>query len=68
MKCLLCGKEAIAIFDMPKGCIVYPLEIKQALCPQHIMRSTPLGGMTLIEDFRIDKSFPIPELGLPAIP
>jgi hypothetical protein len=66
--CLLCGHPAIAIFSMPGGCVVHPREEVQALCPQHIVRATPLGGMGLLVDLRADTSVAVPELGLPASP
>lgn len=64
--CLLCGASAIAVFAMSGGCIVYPQEKIQSLCPQHIIRATPLGKIILIKDLREDTSYAIPELGLPA--
>ncbi len=67
-KCTLCDDLPIAVFSMPGGCYCHP-EIKvQRLCPQHIVRCHPLNGMYLIEDLRLDKSFPVPDLDLPASP
>lgn len=68
IECLLCGAPAIAIYNMPGGCYVYPQVKIQALCPQHIIKASPQNGMELIEDLREDKSYAVPELGLPAVP
>jgi hypothetical protein len=66
MECLLCGAPAIAVFEMPGGCVVHPRATVQPLCPQHVVRATPLRGMRLLYDLRADRSGAVPELGLPA--
>lgn len=43
--CRFCGKAALATFSLPKGCMCYPDDREQALCPQHIISATPLGEM-----------------------
>ncbi len=49
--------EAIAIWDMPGGCMCYPEDRAQALCLQHSRRATPLDGMTLLFDLTLGHRF-----------
>ena len=49
VKCRFCKSDALAVFHLPRGCFCYPDDREQALCPQHIIRATPLGEMTLKE-------------------
>jgi hypothetical protein len=42
--------EAVAVFDMPGGCVCFPEDRKQALCMQHVVKANPLAGMELRED------------------
>jgi hypothetical protein len=53
-RCYLCGDIAIAIFEMPGGCIAYPNVKLQPLCPSHLVKATPLNGMYLKEDFGLE--------------
>ena len=39
-----CG-SAVAIYAMDEGCICHPEDKQQALCMQHVEKSTPLGSM-----------------------
>lgn len=48
LKCRFCDAEAVAVFSLPAGCLVYPNDREQALCAQHIARATPLGTMIRI--------------------
>lgn len=45
-----CG-WAIARYAMDAGCVCFPDDREQDLCAQHIVRSTPLGSMTLIRKY-----------------
>lgn len=57
MTCRFCGAAAVAVFALPRGCICYPDDREQALCPQHVIRATPLGGMTLLRDLTNGAAF-----------
>lgn len=46
--CRFCGSEAIAIYWLDEGCVCYPNDKVQALCEQHIYKSTPLRNMKCI--------------------
>lgn len=59
-KCIQCGNPAIAVFRFDEGCVVYPDIQLQPLCPQHIVKATPLGGMELVRDLRLPGSMGIP--------
>lgn len=48
MTCRFCGEPAVAVFRLPGGCVCFPDDREQALCPQHILRATPLAGMELM--------------------
>jgi hypothetical protein len=46
------------VFELSAGCVCYPDDRYQALCMQHVIKATPLGGrMTLIEDLTVDGGF-----------
>lgn len=49
MECRFCGKPAIARFSMERGCMCYPEDREQALCPQHIVSAEPIGAMEVTE-------------------
>jgi hypothetical protein len=44
-RCRFCGFAACAVFSMGQGCVCYPEDREQALCPHHVLRATPLGSM-----------------------
>ena len=56
MKCLLCDSPAVAIFDMPGGCVCWP-DKTQALCSHHAFKATPQAGMMLIKDMTEEEKF-----------
>src|SRR5438132_14028642 len=43
-KCRMCDSLAIGRFSLDRGCVVYPDDKVQNLCPQHVIDATPLGG------------------------
>lgn len=57
MKCRFCTDQAVAVFDLPLGCVCLPCDRVQALCMQHIVRATPLGGIELREDLTVGCAF-----------
>lgn len=56
MKCLLCDDKAVAVFDMPEGCVCSP-EKTQALCSHHAFKATPQAGMMLVKDLTENEKF-----------
>lgn len=48
--CRFCGDRAVGIYSVPEGCFCYPDDREQALCPQHVIGATPIGGMEIIQD------------------
>jgi hypothetical protein len=54
-KCALCSGEAVAIYYLDQGCVAYPDLTVQPLCSHHENRATPLGGMELLKDLRVDE-------------
>jgi hypothetical protein len=49
--CKFCGQLAIVRVALPEGCLCYPEDREQALCPQHLDRASPLGEMFVLEDY-----------------
>lgn len=54
--CRFCSSEAVGLYALDRGCVCYPDDREQALCAQHVVRATPLGGFDLVagpglEDF-----------------
>jgi hypothetical protein len=49
-QCRICGDPAVAIYRLERGCVCYPDDREQALCPQHAVRSEPLGDMEMIQE------------------
>ena len=56
MKCHLCESLAVGIFDLPGGCVCSP-DTTQALCAQHALKSTALGGIFLLRDLTAEYAF-----------
>jgi len=56
VRCRFCNDAAVGIFEFPGGCICYPEDRRQALCMQHVIRATPLDGMSLVEDLTMEKA------------
>jgi hypothetical protein len=53
-KCCLCDDEAVAIYDMPRGCVARPGLTVQPLCAHHERKMTPIGGrVELLKDLRV---------------
>ena len=50
-QCRFGDGPAVGLFELPRGCIVYPDDREQLLCFYHAMRATPLGDIRLILDF-----------------
>jgi hypothetical protein len=46
--CRFCGAASIGVYAFDEGCLCYPDDREQALCPQHVVRATPLEGMRLL--------------------
>lgn len=45
------------MFHVPEGCVVYPADRLQALCMQHIVGETSIGGMALVTDLTLNSEF-----------
>jgi hypothetical protein len=56
-KCRFCDDEAVAVFDMPRGCVCYPEDRQQSLCMQHIVKANTIGGMELKHDLTVGGEF-----------
>jgi len=56
-RCRFCKDEAIARAGFSDGCFCYPNDREQDLCLHHYMRATPLGDMSMIEDYSIGETF-----------
>ena len=41
--------RAVALFAMDEGCVCFPDDRRQSLCPQHILRASPCGSMELVQ-------------------
>jgi hypothetical protein len=54
--------EAIVRVELSKGCIVYPKDQTQNLCFHHLMRSTPLGELNIINDYTDQQIFNLKQL------
>ncbi len=60
IRCTLCDSFAVATFFLDHGCIAFPDVQTQSLCPQHIVKATPRGGMVLLENLCLPGSDPLP--------
>lgn len=57
MKCRFCTAHAVAVFDLPEGCLCYPHDREQSLCPHHAFKANPIGDMVLKKDLTVGKKF-----------
>lgn len=57
MTCRFCTAEAVAVFDVPEGCACYPDDRQQALCMQHVVGESSIGGMILVDDLTMNGAF-----------
>lgn len=55
ISCRFGDGEAIAVWDMPGGCLCHPEDRVQALCLHHSHRATPLDGMKLLFDLTVNQ-------------
>lgn len=46
--CRFCKSPAAGRFKLDTGCFCYPDDREQDLCPQHIIRATPVGSFELL--------------------
>ena len=59
MTCHFGCPDALGIFELSRGCVVY-LDQRQALCFHHALRARDngaLAGIQLVEDLTLDGSF-----------
>ena len=51
---------AVARFRTPNGCVCFPDDREQDLCPQHIVKDGTIGpGVKMIADYRADTTRPL---------
>ncbi len=47
------SSPAVAIYEVPRGCVALPGLQTQALCPQHVMTDGSFEGMFMVVDLSI---------------
>jgi hypothetical protein len=57
VRCRICGDPPVAVYRLERGCVCYPDDREQALCPQHAVRSEPLGDMDMIKDLTVGQAW-----------
>jgi hypothetical protein len=51
------GSPAVAVYDVPEGCVAIPGVETQPICPQHHNTDGSFHGMFLVIDLTVDKQW-----------
>jgi hypothetical protein len=52
-QCRFGDGPAVGRYRLSRGCIVFPGDREQDLCPHHVLRVSPLGTFELIADYTL---------------
>ena len=56
-ECIHGGEPAVEIAEVPEGCVAFPGQQTQALCPQHVLTDGSFEGMHTVVDLSIDAAW-----------